>query len=598
MAWKLPLPAWHKRAPEPDIPGVIPAWLPRSANACAWLLILGQIYVLGLWVLDIARDQATPLMLSHVGFWEMAARFYFPVIIGFLAPMIGLPWLTKIGIPIYCELSYKRSGEGWPKAWMAVLIALASLVLCSSGLVVYNGARLEKNREGAVKVEQNDQGRAALQANLDSINADLKDITNPALTTYQAQASREGATAWAKRVATAKAQKDWQADAIERALASAERGDQLRADRKAAILALAAAPTKAAAVERVVTDGDQVTGMVDVVNQWRALVLAFVQDLAALLLGWIAYRLARVRSQQLAAYEAQQPHEEIDGAWLQITDQTMTTQPMPQEEMQDHLGRRMIKVRAGFNEDGTQRYFWRLAPGEKKRGDEPQAPISTNDARFDLPDDAMLDPGVNEEFEHGDESSPESPALEGEDNSESDSTRLHGSEEPLGRDLFAEDQEQTEGEEVDAPEQEAAGAALEAMSPDASGLDNPVLAGHDLDEAQAAGDSAEPILGELTDELQGVWAGQDSSSLVHEGTENAPAMQSDEGLGFDPVEDSEQDDNSADAESESNLEDVRPVIGEGLQDPIAQDDNTPITWDDTQDEPQLPRLPAPSEAAE
>lgn len=358
-----------------DPPGVVPAWLVRMADLTSWILIAALMYFLFLWTLEISGDRATPLLISKAGIWELNTAFYWPLLIGFLGSAIGLPLLAKIGIPIFCELSFKKPGQGWPKFWMLILIILTSLVIIAGNMHVINGARLEKNREGAVKVELNDQARGALQANLDAINQDLADITNPALTTYQAQSAREGAAAWAKRVATAKAQNDYQADAIERAMASAERGDQLRKDRKAAMLALAGAPTQAAAAERIVTQGDWVTSLVDEIDRVRAVMLGAVQDLAALLLGWIAYRLAAVRKQQLADWEAvhAEPHAE-PGVDLRITDGTDQWQPVPNETTYDpDTGEELIPVRR------RKEVHYRRKPKSKK--DDAQAPIGASDPR-------------------------------------------------------------------------------------------------------------------------------------------------------------------------------------------------------------------------
>jgi hypothetical protein len=400
LQWPL---AFDSSAREPDFdpPGVVPAWLVRMADLTSWILIAALMYFLWLWTLDISGDRATPLMLGKAGVWELNTSFYWPLLIGFMGSAIGLPLLAKIGIPIFCELSFKKPGQGWPKFWMLILIILTSLVIIAGNMHVINGARLEKNREGAVRVELNGQARGALQANLDAINQDLADITNPALTTYQAQASREGAAAWAKRVAIAQAQKDYQADAIARALAAAERGDQLRKDRKAAMLALAAAPTQAAAAERIVTQGDWVTGLVDEIDRVRAVMLGAVQDLAALLLGWIAYRLAAVRKQQLADWEAvhAEPHAEA-GIDLRLDDRSNETQVRPQEtilEFDPETGEQVEKIRVRYkNED-----YFRKKPTRKPRArkDDPRAPAANQvelQGEDEVSDEGDLQPGYRE----------------------------------------------------------------------------------------------------------------------------------------------------------------------------------------------------------
>lgn len=369
------LPRLFKRSEEIDPPGVTPAWLVRSVNAIAWLFVAILVMTVFLRSLDIARDKAVPLEVTHAGTWVGQLAFFFPLFAPLVLAAIALPWTAKVIIPAFCTFDWKDKRQRAPKVWCGVIAVCVAIVTMTSGFPLYHGAFNERFKQEAVKLEQVDQSRAKLQADLAAIEADLKDITNPALTTYQAQASREGAAAWAKRVAIAKAQNDYQADAIERALASAERGDQLRKQRSEAIKALAMAPTKAAALEQV--KGAESYGsdkLVDFINAWWGFALFIVIELCALIAGWIAYMMMMLRTRQLADWEAVHnapvPEAGID---LRITDGTDQWQPVPQETTYDpDTGDELIPVRR------RKEVHYRRKP---KKKDDAQAPLNASDPR-------------------------------------------------------------------------------------------------------------------------------------------------------------------------------------------------------------------------
>lgn len=385
MGFALPRISWRERAPDNDPPGVTPAWLVRSVNAIAWLFVLILVMTVFLRSLDIARDKAVPLEITHAGTWVGQIAFFFPLFAPLVLAAVALPWTAKVIIPAFCTFDWKDKRQRAPKIWCGVIAVFVAIVTMTSGFPLYHGAFNERFKQEAVRMEQVDQSHAKLEADLAAIEADLKDITNPALTTYQAQASREGAAAWAKRVAIAKAQNDWQADAIERALASAERGDQLRKQRSEAIKALAVAPTKAQAMEQV--KGVESYGsdkMVDFINAWWGFALFIVIELCALIAGWLAYMMAMVRTRQLADWESVHSEPVADaGIDLRITDGTDQWQPVPNETTYDENGDELIPVRR------RKEVHYRRKP---KKKDDAQAPLNATDPRAPVANQVVSEP--------------------------------------------------------------------------------------------------------------------------------------------------------------------------------------------------------------
>ena len=400
MKFSMPKISWNSEPKERviDPPGVTPLWLVRSVNRVAWLFVIILIMTVFLRSLDIARDKAVPLEVTHAGTWVGQLAFFFPLFAPLVLAAVALPWTAKIVIPAFCTFDWKDKRQRAPKVWCGVIAVCVAIVTMTTGFPLYHGAYNERFKQEAVKLEQVDQSRAKLQADLSAIEADLKDLTNPALTTYQAQASREGAAAWAKRVAIAKAQNDYQADAIERALAAAERGDQLRKQRSEAIKALAVAPTKAAVMEQV--KGAESYGsdkLVDFINAWWGFALFIVIELCALIAGWIAYMMMMLRTRQLADWEAvhNAPVAEA-GIDLRLDDHSNETQVRPQEtilEEDPETGELVEKIRVRYkNED-----YYRKKPQRK-------AKPKKDDPRAAQMFDGVPEDGQNPQSEVSDES--------------------------------------------------------------------------------------------------------------------------------------------------------------------------------------------------
>lgn len=305
-SWARPRGKVQETSPR-DPPGIIPAWLIWQTKAAAWVAVASLVYFLWLFSLDAARDSAEALHVTHAGLWRGNIEFWFPIIVGFTLIAIGIPWLAKILIPAFVSLSFKRPGEGWPKFWLLVLVVMTSSVIIAGTVSVQTDTRLERNRGGAIEEQRAARGRAGLQADLDTTERELNRLCAPEDDTpgYQQQACRAGATAWGERLAEARAQNDYQAAAIARALSDARQGDRFRAEQARLRRAIAEAPVAAEVQERVVRREDEgVVALVDFVTAWRAVLLAVVMDIAALLLSWIALRLEQARNRQLSEASA------------------------------------------------------------------------------------------------------------------------------------------------------------------------------------------------------------------------------------------------------------------------------------------------------
>lgn len=360
-----------KSTQEDDPPGVTPLWLVRSVNWIAWLFVAILVMTVFLRALDIARDKAVPLEVTHAGTWIGQLAFFFPLFAPLVLAAIALPWTAKVIIPAFCSFDWRNKRHRAPKVWCGVITVCVAVVTMTSGFPLYHGAYNERFKQEAVKLEQVDQRRASLEAEKQSIDEDLKALADSP-NKYQAGAALAGAEAWKKRIAQAEADDDPQLGMIKKALSDAERGDQLRAERKKAIAAVSMAPTKAAALEQV--KGAESYGsdaVVDFINAWWGFALFIVIEMCALVAGWIAYMMQMVRTQQLADYEAvhSEPVAEA-GIDMRLEDFSNETQVRPQKYSTNERGEKMVWVHQGYYKDGTEKGHWRVLPSEKKRTQE------------------------------------------------------------------------------------------------------------------------------------------------------------------------------------------------------------------------------------
>lgn len=294
--------AMPKRVERPDPPGVtIPAYIPAQLKALSWLATIGVFYMLWLFSVGAARDAAAALHITHAGTWTGDLLFWFPVVAAYLIIAWVVAWTGKVAVPAFVSLRW-TGDEKWPKAWMLVIMIAVSAVIIGGSIVVQTETRFEGNREAAVAVEQVQRGRAAIEAERDAAREEL----NQALSNtnaYLNQAANVGAAEWERSyVAQARATNDPRLPQIERALGAARRADELRAEIRRLTTEIAQAPTDASVTQRVATsEADQAMGgFVDWIGAVRAIMLAILQDIACLLLPWIAMRTEQARNRQMA----------------------------------------------------------------------------------------------------------------------------------------------------------------------------------------------------------------------------------------------------------------------------------------------------------
>lgn len=294
---------WAKRTlntqEDVDPVGVtVPAWLVRATKFASWLATCSLIYFLWLYTLDIARDRAGELHITHAGAWTGEFSFWWPYVIGFAIVAFGIPYVAKIAIPTFMSLGWR--GNFWPKLWALIIAFSVSLVVIAGTFAVQGDTLMERDRESAVAVEQVQQGRAVLEARISARQQELSEMMNNR-NAYLAQAASVGAAEWERSyVAQARATNDPQLPRIERALGAARAADTVRADLQSLREQLAQAPAVAAVQGEVVTER---TGWIADTLGWlegiRAILLSLVMDIVALMMPWIALRLEQARSRQL-----------------------------------------------------------------------------------------------------------------------------------------------------------------------------------------------------------------------------------------------------------------------------------------------------------
>lgn len=276
----------------------IPLSLVRSAKLAAWMAYFSLVYFLWLYTLDIARDRAASLHLTHVGGWIGDVQFYFPYIVGFAVVAVGIPYVAKIAIPTFMSLSWR--GNFWPKLWALIIATAVSLVVIAGTFTVQGDTIMERDRDAAVAVEGVQQSRAALEAQIESRRQELADMMNNS-NAYLAQAASVGAAEWERSyIAQARATNDPRLPMIERAIGAARSADTARAEINTLRQQLAQSQTVASVQGEVVTER---TGWIADTLGWlegvRAILLSLVMDIVCLIMPWIALRLEQARNRQM-----------------------------------------------------------------------------------------------------------------------------------------------------------------------------------------------------------------------------------------------------------------------------------------------------------
>lgn len=299
MKFEIPKFAFPQRVPKaPDPPGVtVPEWLVRATKFASWVATLSLIYFLWLYTLDIARDRAESMHLTHVGAWVGDWQFWFPHVIGFAAVAMGIPYVAKIAIPTFVSLRW--DADPTAKAWALGIAVAVSIVVISGTFAVQGHTIMERDRDAAVAVEQVQQGRAVLEAQIASKQQELADMMNNR-NAYLAQAASVGAEEWQRSYIDRTPENDPQRDRIVRALGAARAADAKRAEIAALREQLARSQGVASVQREVVTER---TGWIASTLGWlegvRAILLSFVMDIVALIMPLISLRLEQARNRQL-----------------------------------------------------------------------------------------------------------------------------------------------------------------------------------------------------------------------------------------------------------------------------------------------------------
>jgi hypothetical protein len=98
-----------------------------------------------------------------------------PVLIGLVAATIPIVMWSMVWLPV----QMKARGTGrWRRVTMITAGLLANALVIVSGTVVMNSNRQEQVRAGQVVEQQAGQNRAAIQAQIDSVNGDLARLTD------------------------------------------------------------------------------------------------------------------------------------------------------------------------------------------------------------------------------------------------------------------------------------------------------------------------------------------------------------------------------------------------------------------------------------
>lgn len=325
--------AWadeRKAQPKPiDPPSVtIPDWLVKGAQFASWVAMIGVLYFLWLYTLDIARDHAAPLEVTRAGTWTGQLEFYFPYIVGYAILAFLIAYVAKIAIPIFMSLDWRTAF--WPKLWALFIAFAVSLVVISGSFAVQGRTLMERDRDSTVAVEQVQQGRAALEAQIEGKRQELADMMNNR-NAYLAQAASVGAVEWERSyIAQARTTNDPRLPMLERALGAARSADNLRAEISALRQQLATSPTVASVQGEVVTERtDWIAATLGWLEGVRAIIFSLVMDIVALIMPSIALRLEQKRNRQLGLVNS----PETSG-WapegLRIPDLRAQAKPEPQ----------------------------------------------------------------------------------------------------------------------------------------------------------------------------------------------------------------------------------------------------------------------------
>lgn len=289
----------RKAAKPQDPPNVtVSAELVRGVKFASWVAYFALMYFLWERVLDVSQAQHSTLEVTHFGIWSnLNLAIFFPLIVGYVFVVIGVPYVAKISIPTLVSLNWTE--HFWPKLVSLFITLLVSTVLITGTATVGSNAIIESERGAAVAVAELQQSRTVLESQLERRRGELRDMMNNS-NAYLAQAASVGAEEWQRSYIAQTPANDPQRDRIVRAIGAARSADAVRADIRQLETQLDGMQTTAAVSSEVVTERTQtLNGVMDFLNTFWVLMLAVVMDLTCLFMPWIAMRLEQKRNAQM-----------------------------------------------------------------------------------------------------------------------------------------------------------------------------------------------------------------------------------------------------------------------------------------------------------
>jgi len=199
-------------------------------------------------------EWAAGTIVPAVSKWDFAFSSDVLLLLALMAATVPIVIWSMVWLPV----QMKARGQGkWRRVTMIGAGLLCNALVIVSGTVVMNANRQEQVRSGLVVEQSAAQGRAALTARRDAIQARWATLTAPSNTTLQAQAARAGVAGWDSYITTARSQlqagtiSQQRFDLIERARGSAVAAEAYQHDMDNLAGQIAAAAPEAATAAHV-----------------------------------------------------------------------------------------------------------------------------------------------------------------------------------------------------------------------------------------------------------------------------------------------------------------------------------------------------------
>ena len=390
---KLSLPRWQARE-RPPVPmdGEPLAW-------CVFLSLIGAALVAGsTWLLivfiagsvghfDWFFDYRTGNEGAPKFDWYFESALHMPVAIGLALFCFGIACYNVI----WWELRKRARSDGARRVYLGTGLFVALFMIAGATVVQQKGTEA-RDRDKLVAAQTADVAAVTAATRTSLAEAELKRLTNDSLTTYQAQAARDGAKAWQRRIDIARGIKDAQLPMIEKALASAERADELRAQLEAKVVA-----------QEVAKVGAVTASATPAAEGWMARTTRAIEDLrkpATSILGeWLAILIV---SSAIGAWFSRKPAEDVEPAnVMMIEDHSAEAVPAAQpytqatekrEQYYDEDGNKIVRRKATWAKVPTSKAKRKVPDGKGRMVDD------TTDYEAPAPADKTR---LNEEYGDG-----------------------------------------------------------------------------------------------------------------------------------------------------------------------------------------------------